>query len=457
MQETILQINKQINDIIWGPAVLILFVAVGAYFSIRTNFLQLTKIKLIWQNTLGSIFKSKNKTLGGISPFAATATALAGTMGTGNIVGIATALALGGVGAIFWMWVSAFFGMMTKYAEIVLAVKYRQKNENGEYIGGPMYYIQNGLNQKIPAILFSIFCVLASYGIGNMTQINSISQSLNNTFNIPYIITGIVIAGVIFAVIIGGVKRIASFTTAIIPILSIFYLVGCAVALALNFEKIPDAFSMIISEAFNMQSLGGGIFGYVMVNAMKYGFSRGVFSNEAGLGSAPIIHAATQNKEPAKQGMWGIFEVFVDTIIVCTLTALVIITSGAMESGENGAALTTLAFESTLGSFAGIFISISITLFAFSTIISWSFYGEKSIEYLWKNKKAVLIYRLSFVLCVVIGAVLELKTVWEISDTLNGFMALSNMYAIILLSKTVIECTKSYLDKRKHHLKSSEG
>ncbi len=449
MQETLLHINKQINEIVWGPAVLILFIAVGAYFSVRTNFFQLTQIKVICKNTVGSMFKAKGSSTDGISPFSATATALAGTMGTGNIVGIATALTFGGVGAIFWMWVSAFFGMMTKYAEIVLAIKFREKSENENFIGGPMYYIKNGLNNGFLAMLFSVFCILASFGIGNMTQINSIAQSLNGAFGASSLLVGVVVAIIIFAVIIGGVKRIASITTAIIPLLSLFYFVGCMVALAVNISEIPNAFALIINDAFNLKSVGGGVLGYAMVTSMKYGFSRGVFSNEAGLGSAPIIHAAANTDSAVKQGMWGVFEVFIDTIVVCTLTALVIITSGALQSGVSGAILTSAAFENTLGEFAEIFIALSITLFAFSTIVSWSYYGEKSIQYLTKKKGAIVLYRCIYVAAIIPGAILELKTVWEISDTLNGLMALPNMYAVIMLSGVVIQCTKSYFAEQK--------
>lgn len=436
--------SDKINQIIWGPLMLLLLLGIGVYITVRTNFFQLTKWKPIWKFIICSLFEKKKDSQKSISPFQATATALAGTMGTGNIVGIATAITAGGAGAIFWMWVSAFFGMMTKYAEIVLAVKFRTTNQHGELVGGPMYYIEKGLKQKWLAVLFAVFCTLASFGIGNMTQVNAISQTLSTSFGIQPMVVGIVCALLAGLVILGGMKRITSITTALIPVLSIGYMVGCILSLYLNRQNILPAFALILEQAFDWKSAGGGILGYMCMNAVKFGVSRGVFSNEAGLGSAPIAHAASCTENPVKQGMWGIFEVFADTIVVCTLTALVILTSGAyLNPSLDGSDLTTAAFSNTLGDFSGIFLSIAVTLFAFATLISWCYYGEKSVEYLFQSERAIRIYRSIYIILAIVGAVIELKLVWNISDTLNGLMAIPNLIALVSLSGIVIRDTKN--------------
>ncbi len=455
------QLLERLDKFIWGPVTLLFMAGVGIYFTFRTGFFQIFNIKDIFSQTIGSAFKKKNKSdKNSISPFAATATALAGTMGTGNIVGIATALVAGGAGAIFWMWVSSFFGMMTKYAEIVLAVHFRTKNQKGENVGGPMYYIENGLGKRWLAVLFAVFCIIASFGIGNMTQVNSIVLSMNSSLNTNNLIIGIIVALFAGIALIGGVKRIAGITSAIIPFLSIFYFVGSAVALIINADKLPQAFNQIITEAFDIKAVSGGVFGYAFLNSVRLGFSRGVFSNEAGLGSAPIAHAASAQTSPVKQGMWGIFEVFLDTVVVCTITALVIITSGMLDTTYDGAGLTLASYSQSLGSFASYFLMFSIVLFAFATIIGWAYYGEKSVEYLSGNKNMILLYRCVYIACIVIGSVMSLNTVWCISDIFNGLMAIPNLIAVTVLSPVVISLTKDYkkgLSKGKSMKKSPES
>jgi AGCS family alanine or glycine:cation symporter len=376
-------------------------------------------------------------------------TALAGTLGTGNIVGVATAIVAGGPGAVFWMWISAFFGMMTKYAEVLLAIKFRKQSKDGRYLGGPMYYIEHGLHKKWLAVLFAVFCAIASFGIGNMAQTNSIAQAMENAFGVNELVSGVVTAIIIAVIIIGGVKRIAQITEKIVPFMAIVFIIGAIVALMIKFENIPSAFCMIFDQAFCLRSVGGGVSGYVMMNAFRFGFARGIFSNEAGLGSAPIAHAAAETDSPVKQGMWGIFEVFADTIVMCTLTTLVIITSGLWDSGLNGIALTSAAFGASFGGLSTYFISISTVFFAIATIIGWSYYGERCIEYIFKSKGFILLYRIVFVLLIIVGATTSLTLVWDVSDTLNGLMAIPNLIGIIGLSSIVFSTTKEHYKNKK--------
>ena len=400
-----------------------------------------------------------------ISQFQSLCTALAATIGVGNISGVAVALALGGPGAIFWMWLSAFLGMMTNYAENTLGIKYRYKNEKGHWIGGAMIYIEKGLGWKWLAVIFSVFCVLASFGIGNMSQGNEIANGLNNSFGIPSWVTALVVMLLAGLVIIGGIKRIASVTEKIVPFMAISYIIGALIVICCNITTVPAAFATIFSNAFNLPSVGGGVAGFTIMVAMKRGISRGVFSNEAGLGSSVMVHSASDVKEPVVQGMWGIFEVFADTIIVCTMTALTILCSGVYDfeayqacaiSGTSladagllsGVALTSAAFESVFGTLGSKFISIAVMLFAFSTILGWSYYGERAIEYLF-GLKAVSVYKLIFILVMFIGCNASLQLVVDISDTFNGLMALPNLIAITLLSKEVIQMTRDYLDRVK--------
>lgn len=441
-------INAKINSFVWGPVMLSLLVGTGIYLTVRTGFFQVTKVKLWMKGTFG-LLGSKEKSDANITPFQAVTTALAATVGTGNIAGIATAIVSGGPGAVFWMWFSAFFGMMIKYAEVVLAIKFRETNADGVHYGGPMYYITKGIGgnfSKLLAILFALFATLASFGIGNMTQSNSIAEALKENFGLNPIVTGIVLTVVVALVIIGGIKRIATVTEKLVPFMAVLYFVSAVIVLVINFSAIPEAFNVIFANAFSMKSVGGGVMGYVIARGMRYGIARGVFSNEAGLGSAPIAHAASNCKNPVQQGLWGIFEVFVDTIIICTLTALVVLTSGIYEGGLNGAALTSAAFTNSLGSVGGILLSVSLIAFAFSTIIGWSYYGERSLGFLTNNNQIIIkLYKLIFSLSILLGATLELNLVWGISDTLNGLMAIPNLIGVLMLSGIVFKLTKDYL------------
>ena len=463
----ITQINDVVNGFVWGPIMLVVFLAVGLMFTVRTGFFQVTHIKLWMNATFISIFKKKDvrrtKDKASISQFQALATALAATVGTGNIAGVATAIALGGPGAVFWMWLSAFLGMMTNYAENTLGIRYRYRNEKGNWVGDAMIYIERGLGWKWLAVIFSIFCLMASFGIGNMTQVNSIAQAMDTSFSVPQLATGIVIAVLVGLVIVGGIKRIASVTEKIVPFMVIAYLVGGLACIVVHAEQILPALKLIFTEAFSMQSAAGGVAGYGMMLAVKRGISRGVFSNEAGLGSSVMVHSASNVKEPVVQGMWGVFEVFADTIIVCTITALVVLTSGVYDIGAyaselaatgditvlpNGVALTSAAFSQTFGQWGGMFISIALMLFAFSTILGWSYYGERAVEYLF-GLRAVPVYKVIFSAFVIVGAVSSLNLVWDISDTFNGLMAIPNLLAVTLLSPQVIRMTRDYLQRLK--------
>ncbi len=449
--KTITEINNVLNGFAWGPIMLVLLVGTGVYFTIRTGFMQVFKFRFVMKNTFMTIFKKQEKSVkeGAISPFQALTTALAATVGTGNIVGVATAIATGGPGAIFWMWLSAFFGMMTKYAEIVLAIKFRVKNQKGEYVGGPMYYIERGLNAKWLAIAFSLLGFLACFGIGNMTQVNSIAGAVKDTFGIAPIITGIVVAILATLVIIGGIKRIALTTEKIVPFMATFYILASIVVIGMNYQNILPSLALIFKCAFTPSAAVGGFAGAAVKVAIQKGIARGVFSNEAGLGSAPMAHAVADTKHPVQQGMWGIFEVFVDTIIVCTCTALVIITTGAWSNGLDGAALTISAFSHGMYGSAGVIVTIAIFFFAFSTLISWSYYGEKCLEYMVGSSKFTIYYKIVFILFLIVGSTVNLKLVWDIADTLNGFMAIPNLVGLLFLSPVVIKLTKEYFAKQK--------
>lgn len=466
--QIVTNINGVLNNFIWGPVMLVIFLAVGLMFTIRTKVFQISHFKYWIDVTLLQLFKKdsahvrKTDDKHAISQFQSLCTALAATIGVGNISGVAIALALGGPGAIFWMWLSAFLGMMTNYAENTLGIKYRYKNEKGDWVGGAMIYIEKGLGWKWLAVIFSIFCVLASFGIGNMSQGNEIANGLYNSFSVPKWTTALIVMLLAGLVIVGGIKRIASVTEKLVPFMAITYILGSLVVIFTNASAIPGAFGAIFSNAFQFSSVGGGLAGFTVMVAMRRGISRGVFSNEAGLGSSVMVHSASNVKEPVVQGMWGIFEVFADTLVVCTLTALTILTSGVYDYTEyakyvgtdlpetlkSGVALTSAAFESVFGSVGGGFISIAIMLFAFSTILGWSYYGERGIEYLF-GLKAVPVYKLVFILIIFIGCNASLKLVVDISDTFNGFMALPNLIAVSLLSGQVIAMTKEYIAKVK--------
>lgn len=468
MEQVINALNGALSfayDNILSIAMMILLIAAGIFLTVRTGFFQFRKFGYVIKNTLGKLFNKNmhKQDKGSVSPFQAVTTALAGTIGTGSIAGVATALVLGGPGAVFWMWVSALFGMVTKYSEIVLALKFREKNESGAYIGGPMYYIKNGLGVKWLAAVFAAFAMIACIGTGNATQSNSISGVLDLNFNVAPWITGLVLTAIVAVVIIGGVKRIATVNEKLVPVMAIFFILSSIIVLIMNATKIPGAFALIFKEAFNFKSAFGGVAGYGILSAMRYGVGRGVFSNEAGLGSAPIAHSASSTEDPVKQGVWGVFEVFITTIIICTMSAVVIITSDVYSLAFNagttpavsGAALSSAAFNETIPFVGGIGVAISTVFFALSTILGWAYYGEVSVGYLFKNhsKLAINIYRIVYVAFVFIGAIAEINTVWLIADCFNALMALPNLVALIALSGLVVKITRDHFAKDKDLLK----
>lgn len=570
--DTVAKINGAVNGVVWGIPMLVLIIGTGIYMSVRTGFFQITRIKTWANETFLAIFKKKSVTKTdekkAITQFQALSTALAATIGTGNIAGVATAVCIGGPGAVFWMWISALFGMMTSFSENVLGIYFRKKNEHGEWSGGAMYYLEEGLKDKKGlrriakplSVMFAIFCVLASFGIGNMAQSNSISSAMQSNFNIPTVVTGVVLAIIAALVVLGGIKRIAKVTEKLVPFMAIFYIVGCLIIFVMNFRHIPYVFSSIFKSAFSFSAVAGGVGGYIIKRAVTMGFKRGVFSNEAGLGSSVMVNCASDVKEPVIQGMWGIFEVFFDTIIVCTLTAFVILSSPANsvsfeealsnvstqpqyftinytdggtnlidsdinpkyivasddaaegtyteyfaktvygqefpvkilnsdnvndennftfanvmelkgvqakdangnhltdENGDpiidsidinevNGVPLVTYAFSQRLGSVSGKILAIAILLFAFSTTLGWSFYGTKALEYL-LGTKATIVYKIIFVLFIIVGCTMKLGLAWDISDTFNGLMALPNLIGVLSLSGIVVAITKNYIHRR---------
>lgn len=570
--DTVAKINGAVNGVVWGIPMLVLIIGTGIYMSVRTGFFQITRIKTWANETFLAIFKKKSVTKTdekkAITQFQALSTALAATIGTGNIAGVATAVCIGGPGAVFWMWISALFGMMTSFSENVLGIYFRKKNEHGEWSGGAMYYLEEGLKEKKGlrhiakplSVLFAIFCVLASFGIGNMAQSNSISSAMQSNFNIPTVVTGVVLAIIAALVVLGGIKRIAKVTEKLVPFMAIFYIVGCLIIFVMNFRHIPYVFSSIFKSAFSFSAVAGGVGGYIIKRAVTMGFKRGVFSNEAGLGSSVMVNCASDVKEPVIQGMWGIFEVFFDTIIVCTLTSFVILSSPANsvsfeealnnvstqpqyftinytngetnlidsdinpkyivasadaaegtyteyfaktvygqefpvkilnsdnvndendftfanvmelrgvqakdangnhltdENGDpiidsieinevNGVPLVTYAFSQRLGSVSGKILAIAILLFAFSTTLGWSFYGTKALEYL-LGTKATIVYKIIFVLFIIVGCTMKLGLAWDISDTFNGLMALPNLIGVLSLSGIVVAITKNYIHRR---------
>lgn len=437
-----MELLTEINSFVWGKWMIALLLFSGVYLSFKTGFIQISKFSYMLKNTLGSVFKKKDKPSGGITPFQAVSTALAGTIGTGSIAGIATAITLGGPGAVFWMWVSAFFGMATKYSEIVLSVKYREKNKEGRWVSGPMYYIEKGLGKKRIAVLFSVFAICGSFGIGNTVQSNAISQVLLKEAGLSPWITATILCVIATAVVLGGIKTISKVNEKLVPGMALLYIFCSVAVLFVNMEKIPEVFKLIFHEAFNFKAVTGGSFGI----AMQYGFSRGIFSNEAGLGSAPIVHGASDAKHPAEQGLWGMFEVFFTTIVICTLTAFVILTSGLWQhSGYDGATLSSESFKNVIGSAGSMGVSISTVLFALSSILGWAYYGEACIEYLSdKSEKAVSFYRVIYVVFVFIGAVSRLDLVWSVSEIMNALMAVPNLIAVIALGEAVKKITGDY-------------
>lgn len=457
MLQIIETINTAVNNFIWGVPAMVCIFGVGLYLSIRTNFLQIRKFPYAIKTTLGRIFRKRDASDGAITPFQAVCTALAATVGTGNIAGVAGAIAIGGPGAIFWMWVSALFGMCTKYAEVTLAVHYREINANGELVGGPMYYIKNGLSKKWHwlAYLFAAFGVLTVFGTGNATQVNTITTAINSAllnYNVisesavstSNLIIGIIIAILIAMILLGGIKRIGHVTEKLVPFMALLYiLLGLGVIL-LNIQNVPAVFASIFRGAFQPRAVTGGIV-LSMFTSLKKGVSRGIFSNEAGLGTGSIAHACADTKKPVKQGMFGIFEVFTDTIVICTLTALVILCSGvAVDYGKAaGAELTILGFTSTYGSWVSIFTAVAMCCFAFSTAVGWGLYGARCIEFLF-SEKVIKPFMVIYSLVAILGATANLGLMWSIAETFNGLMAIPNLIALFLLSGTVVKLIKEY-------------
>ncbi len=479
--EKLAEINGVINDFVWVKIGLVLLIGTGILMTVYTKFFQISHIRHWWKSTFGSMFKKDvighTKEKGSISPFQALCTALAATIGTGNIAGVAAAICIGGAGAVFWMWVAAFFGMMTNYSENVLGMFFRRKNEKGEWSGGAMYYLRDGLGNKkhckiigkILAILFSIFTMLAAFGIGSMGQVNKIVANVSVAFNIPSlssveVLGGISLYNVIIAIIImarasliilGGLKRIASFAEKIVPFMVILFVAGSLIIIAVNYQNILPAFKAIFVNAFKPEAFVGGGIGVIISKVMTQGFKRGVFSNEAGLGSSVMVHSNSNIKEPVKQGMWGIFEVFADTMVVCTMTALVVLTSGVFDlktginEGLSDATLVGSAFNTVFswGNIGQKFIAIAMFLFAFTTVLGWSHYGGKAWEYLF-GAKTKIIFNVIHIITIIFGAVMESSLAWDISDTFNGLMMIPNLIGVITLSPIVYKITKNYVSRK---------
>lgn len=457
MIQLIETINTAVNNFVWGVPAMVCIIGVGLYLSIRTHFLQLRKFPYAIKTTIGRMFRKRDASDGALTPFQAVCTALAATVGTGNVAGVAGAIAIGGPGAVFWMWISAILGMCTKFSEVTLAVHFRETNQNGELVGGPMYYIKNGLgkNWQFLAVLFSIFGVLTVFGTGNATQVNTITAAIDSavlnyhliskdsleTFNL---ILGILLALLVGMVLLGGIKRIGRVTERLVPFMAMLYIVLALGVILLNFKRIPGVFYSIIYGAFNPSAFTGGVVGSVFLSMQK-GVSRGIFSNEAGLGTGSIAHACADTKKPVKQGFFGIFEVFTDTIVICTLTALVILCSSVpIAYGKAaGAELTILGFTSTYGSWVSIFTAIAMCCFAFSTIIGWGLYGARCIEFLFSSK-IIKPFMVVYSLVAILGATMDLGLLWSIAETFNGLMSIPNLIAVFLLSGTVIKLVKEY-------------
>ncbi len=463
-------VNDSINGFVWGVPMLVLLVGTGIVMTFVTKWFQIVHAKQWFSKTIGSVFKKDSKARDrsdkhSISQFQSLCTALAATVGTGNIAGVATAIVAGGPGAVFWMWFAAFFGMMTNYSENVLGIYFRRRNIKGDWCGGAMYYLEDGLGGKknmravgkILAILFSIFAVLASFGIGNLAQVNTISANLNMVFSVNPYLTGVVLVTLVALIIIGGLKRIASVTERLVPFMVVIYILGTITIFIMHITKIGAIFAAIFKFAFGFKAVAGGVVGITVKKAVTMGFKRGVFSNEAGLGSSVMVHSASNVKEPVVQGMWGVFEVFADTIIVCTLTAFAILSSGLVDlstgevaKGVEGGTMVATVFQSTFGQVGAYFVAIAIFMFAFSTVLGWSFYGTKAWEYLFGTKSTVA-YKIVFTAIVFVSAIIPdtyAKLPWDISDTFNGLMAIPNLIGVLSLSGVVYKITKNYVERR---------
>lgn len=472
--------NSVINDFVWIKIGLVLLIGTGIFMTCFTKFFQLSHLGHWWRKTIGSVFEKESSTKrkdkdGSVSQFQALCTALAATLGTGNIAGVSAAIVVGGAGAVFWMWLAAFFGMMTNFSENVLGIYYRRKNSDGEWSGGAMYYLHDGLGSlkgckqigKILAVLFSIFAILASFGIGNMGQINKITLNLENAFfskfsntyifgevKLMSFIIGIILMILGGLIILGGLQRIAAFAEKIVPFMALAYVIGALVIFVLHIDKLGMMFAIIFKSAFGIKAVGGGVTGVAIKTVMTQGCKRGVFSNEAGLGSSVMVHSSSNVIEPVKQGMWGIFEVFADTIVVCTMTAVVVLSSGKIDlttglavAGTNDATLVADAFANVFGPFGKYFVAIAMLMFAFTTVLGWSHYGSKAVEYL-LGLKATKVYRVIFVLTIVLGSILTSSIAWDISDTFNGLMMIPNLIGVLALSPVVSKITKNYVNRK---------
>lgn len=457
MLDIIESVNTAVNNFIWGVPAMICIIGVGLYLSLRTRFIQIRKFSYALKSTLGKIFQKQEASNGALTPFQAVCTALAATVGTGNIAGVAGAIAIGGPGAVFWMWISAFLGMCTKFSEVTLAVHFRERNKDGDYVGGPMYYIKNGLAKHWHwlAFVFSAFGVLTVFGTGNATQVNTITTAINSALinfhilNPSYtktsnLILGIVIAVLVGLILLGGIKRIGSVTEKLVPFMAVIYIVLSLGVIVLNIQRVPEVLASIFAGAFHPSSVTGGIVGSFFLS-MKKGVARGIFSNEAGLGTGSIAHACADTDEPVKQGLFGIFEVFTDTIVICTLTALVILCSGVPIDYGNaaGAELTILGLTSTYGSWISIFTAVALCCFAFSTIIGWGLYGARCIEFLFSSR-VIKPFMIVYSLVSILGATINLGLLWSIAETFNGLMSIPNLIALFLLSGTVVKLVKKY-------------
>ena len=473
---TVSEFITKMDDIAWGSVVLCLLVGVGLILSISTRFLQFRKFGHAMKNTIGKVFKKQKAGKGEVTPLQALTTALAATVGTGNIAGVTGAIVIGGPGAVFWMWISALVGMCTKFAEVTLAVRYRERNDQGDWVGGPMYYIKNGLGKGFGwlGVLFCVFGALAAFGIGNATQVQSIGECIGSainalggnveasmitvgsqSFTLCNLIVGIVVAVIVALVLFGGIKRIGSVTERIVPVMACVYILASLIVIICNIRHIGTVFGMIFQGAFNAEAALGGAFGITISTSITKGIARGCFSNEAGLGSAPMAHAATSETDPVKQGMFGIFEVFMDTIVICTLTALTVLCcycSGGNEIAwgtSGGAAIVSASLSSILGQGLGsVILALCLALFALSTILSWSLYGTRCFEYLF-GTKASIVYKVIFILFAIVGATMSLADAWNLADALNGFMAIPNLIAILALSPVIIKLVRDHFKENK--------
>ncbi len=482
--EAVASVNDAVNGAVWGLPGLILLIGTGILLTLGTKFFQISHIGHWWKQTIASVFKKDSKSIKNtdkksISQFQALCAALAATIGTGNIAGVAAAIVTGGPGAVFWMWIAAFFGMMTNFSENLLGIYFRRKNKDGEWSGGPMYYLKDGLGKRygkkwlsvasnILAVLFSCFAILASFGIGNMAQINKIVLNMDAAFfgntslgtigntgiDVVHLIIGIALLIVAALIIIGGLKRIAKFAEVVVPFMAVIYVIGSLIIFAVNIESVGPMFASIFKFAFKPAAFIGGGIGVLIKKTMTQGFKRGVFSNEAGLGSSVMVHSSSNVKEPVKQGMWGIFEVFFDTFVVCTMTAIVVLSTGYIDlstgapvAGANGDTLVSEAFGQQFGAAGTWFVAVAMLFFAFTTVLGWSQYGSKAVEYLF-GAKGVKVYKFIFVLMIVSGAVMEGGLAWDLSDTFNGLMMIPNLIGVVALMPLVLKITKNYVDRK---------